>query len=140
MKVILTNMVMVYKDDGSFLVQNRIKNDWPGINFPGGHIEKNETMEESAFREIKEETGLILDEVVCCGSYSWLDFENNKHHLCILYRTNKFHGELVSSNEGEVFFIKENDLNKYQLSLDFGKILEICMKGVIDGTFIASRK
>ena len=59
-RVILTNMVMLYKKDGSFLVENRLKQDWPGLNFPGGHVEDDESMEESAKREMKEETGPFL--------------------------------------------------------------------------------
>ena len=59
-KIILTNMVMIYRDDGSFLVENRLKNDWPGLNFPGGHVEDDESIIESAVREIKEETGLLI--------------------------------------------------------------------------------
>ena len=30
--------------------------------FPGGHMEKNETINDTLIREIKEETGIILDE------------------------------------------------------------------------------
>ena len=130
MKVILTNMTMVYRDDHSFLVQNRLKKDWPGINFPGGHIEEGESEEESACREIKEETGLVLESIERCCSISWFDYEKDIHHLCLLFRSNKFKGELVSSNEGPVFFLKEDDLINYSLSLDFDKVLEICKKGL----------
>lgn len=130
MKIILTTMCMIYKNDGSFLVQNRIKNDWPGLNFPGGHVEDNESIEESCIREIKEETGLIISSLFSPGSIEWCDYKNNKRHLCILFRTSSFIGEIKSSNEGEVFFIKEEDLNKYPLSLDFDKVLEILKRGL----------
>ena len=49
-KVILTNMCMIYKENGEFLVQLRRKSDWPGINFPGGHVEDLESIEESVYR------------------------------------------------------------------------------------------
>lgn len=38
-KTILTNMCMVY-DGERILVQERVKDDWSGITFPGGHVEK----------------------------------------------------------------------------------------------------
>ena len=40
-KIILTNMCMVYDNNGNILVQDRVSKDWPGINFPGGHVEYN---------------------------------------------------------------------------------------------------
>lgn len=69
-KCILSNMCMVYKDD-EILVINRTKNDWPGLSFPGGHVEKGETLEESVIREIKEETGLTLHSVKFCAIKDW---------------------------------------------------------------------
>ena len=44
-KIILTTMVKIYRDNGDFLVLNRVKKDWPGITFPGGHVEPNETID-----------------------------------------------------------------------------------------------
>jgi len=38
-KTIFTNMCMVYDDNGNVLVQNRLNPDWPGITFPGGHVD-----------------------------------------------------------------------------------------------------
>lgn len=129
MKIILTNMCMVYKDN-HILVQNRIKKDWPGLNFPGGHVEPNEDIDVSVIREIKEETGLTLKSVECCGVINWLEVEKGVRHLCILYRTNDFEGELISSKEGEVFWIKPEDVCHYSLSLDFDLILEKCLKRI----------
>ena len=51
-KCIISNMCMVYKGD-MILVINRTKSDWPGLSFPGGHLEENETLEESVVREMK---------------------------------------------------------------------------------------
>ena len=40
-KVELTNMCMILDETtNKMLVQVRDKNDWDGISFPGGHIEK----------------------------------------------------------------------------------------------------
>ena len=41
------------------------------------------------------------------------------------YKTNNYKGKLKSSDEGEVFWIDRNDLNKYKLSLDLKRILKI---------------
>ena len=130
-KVILTNMCMIYKENGEFLVQLRKKNDWPGINFPGGHVKDNESIEESVFREIKEETGLVLNSVEFVSYFEWNVPLEGVRHLVMLYRSNDFSGEIVNSKEGEVFFVKEEELSKYPLSTDFDKLLEILKKDVL---------
>lgn len=123
-KVILTNLCMVYRDDGSFLVQLRKKKDWPGINFPGGHVEKEESILDSVRREMKEETGLEVFDLKPCGYFEWNVPSENVRHLSLLFKTNEFKGEISSSEEGEVFWIKERDLNKYPQSTDFDLLLK----------------
>ena len=123
-KIKLTIMCMIYNDDGSFLVENRLKKDWPGLTFPGGHGEDDELIEEAVIREMKEETGLDLLEVEPKGYFEWNEFGDDVRHLAMLFKSNKYEGKLKSSSEGEIFFIKEEDLPKYLLSNDFEKILE----------------
>ena len=128
-KVILTNMCMLYKEDGSFLVIDRKKQDWPGINFPGGHVEDEESIPESVIREMKEETGYDLHSVEECGYFEWNVPKENVRHLAILFRSKDFSGDIHPSKEGEVLWIKEEDLKGKALSLDFDKVLEICRRG-----------
>lgn len=118
----LTIMCMVYKDDGSFLVENRLKKDWPGLTFPGGHVEDDELIEDAVIREMKEETGLDVSSIEPRGYIEWNEFGDDVRHLAMLFRTKSFKGELKSSKEGEIFFIKENEIEKYLLSNDFEKI------------------
>ena len=61
------------------------------------------------------------------GYFEWNTIEANVRHLTILFKTNSFKGELKASIEGEVFFIKEKDLDKFKLSNDFMDIFQ-CMK------------
>ena len=118
----LTIMCMVYKEDGSFLVLNRVKQDWPGLTFPGGHVEDDELIVDSVPREMKEETGLEVSNLEPCGYYEWNELGDNVRHLAMLFKTKTFKGEIKSSKEGEIFFIKESDLEKYALSNDFMKV------------------
>ncbi|MBR4237517.1 NUDIX domain-containing protein [bacterium] len=122
----LTTMCMIYNDGGEILVQDRIKDDWPGITFPGGKVEKDEIIEESCIREIKEETGLDIKNLECMNYIEWNTIEENVRHLCILFRTKDYYGKLIDSSEGKNFFIKEKDIEKYNLSYDFLKIYKIC--------------
>lgn len=118
-KIILTNLCMVYREDGSFLVQWRKKNDWPGINFPGGHVEREESILESVYREMKEETGLTLSNLVPCGYFEWNVIEEGVRHLSLLFKTKNYSGTLISSEEGPMLWLKEGDLKNYPLSTDF---------------------
>lgn len=120
---ILTNICLIY-DKNKLLVVDRKKNDWPGLTFPGGHIEKDENFNDSIIREVKEETGLTIKNPVLCGIEEFKT-KTEDRYLMFYYKTNKFTGKIKSSNEGEVFWIDRNNLNKYKLSLDLKRILKI---------------
>ncbi len=120
-------MCMVYDGD-SILVLNRTKNDWPGLTFPGGHVEEGELFTESVIREMKEETGLDIFDPEYVGQIVWPLPAKGINDVALLYRTNKFSGVLKKSVEGEVFFIKKSEISDYELSLDFDKVLELMFK------------
>ena len=131
---ILTNMCMVYKDN-KVLVQNRLNPDWPGITFPGGHVEKNESFVKSVIREVKEETGLDISNVQLCGIKQWNDIDENYRYIVLLFKTNSFEGELKSSDEGEVFFIDREEIMNYPLAEGFDKMLEVFLNDKITENF-----
>lgn len=114
-------MCMIINEKGEVLVQNRVKSDWAGLTFPGGHVENDETLLESVIREVKEETGLIILDAKLVGVYEW-PWENNSRYLAFLYKATKFDGNIISSKEGEIFFVKPEDFSKYKLSTDFLEI------------------
>lgn len=128
--IILTNMIMLYRQDGSFLVENRLKKDWPGITFPGGHVERGESLVQSAIRESKEETGLTVGRLEPCGYFEWNLPDQNIRHLAILFRSDVFSGEIHSSCEGEILWLQRKDLPKYPLSTDFEKLLDLMLENL----------
>ena len=127
-RIKLTIMCMVYKEDGSFLVLNRTKQDWPGLTFPGGHVEDDELITDAVPREMKEETGLEISNIEPCGYIEWNELGDDVRHLAMLFKTKSFVGTLKSSNEGNIFFIKEKDIENYALSNDFLKIYDLMKK------------
>ena len=122
-RCILTNICLVYKDD-EILVIDRKKKDWPGLTFPGGHVEKDEDFNSSVIREVKEETGLTIKNPILCGIEEF-KIDKEDRYLMLYYKTNKFTGKIKRSKEGEVFWIKRKDLNKHKLSLDLKRILKV---------------
>ena len=123
-KVVLTNMCMIYDKNGNILVQDKLDRSWGGITFPGGHIESEESFNNSVIREVKEETGLNIKNPRLCGIKHW-KISNKSRYIVLFYKTNEFSGNLHSSNEGEVFWIKKEDLNKYKLADGFEDMFKI---------------
>lgn len=121
-KIELVNMCMISDKDGNILVQNRVKS-WRGIAFPGGHVEKYESIVDSVIREIKEETGLTIWDVELCGIKQW--FSDDVRSVCFLFKTSRFEGELKSNDEGENFWIKREDIGKYKLAFGFEILLSV---------------
>jgi len=122
-KCILTNICLIYKGD-EILVIDRKKKDWPGLTFPGGHVEKDENFNDSVIREVKEETGLKIKKPILCGIEEFKTKKEDRY-IMLYYKTDNFSGKIKSSKEGEVFWIKRKDLDKYKLSLDLKRILKI---------------
>ena len=123
-KAIFTNLCMVYTDAGNILVQDRKDPDWPGLCFPGGHVEPGESFVESAIREVWEETGLTIQKPKLCGTKQF-ETENGERYVVFFYKTNRFSGTLKSSDEGEVFWISKEDLHKYTLCDDFESMIKV---------------
>ena len=123
-QVILTNLCMVYDDAGNILVQDRRDPSWPGICFPGGHIEPGESFVESVIREVREESGLTIENPILCGTKQF-PTRNGERYVVLFYKTNRFHGELKSSDEGEVFWIPRGDLEKHQMVEDFPDMVKV---------------
>ena len=59
---VFTTLILVENEKGQLLVEDRKDPDWPGICFPGGHVEKGESFTEAAVRETFEETGLTISD------------------------------------------------------------------------------
>ena len=110
-QAIFTNLVMVYDDNGNILVQDRKDPDWPGICFPGGHVEQHEPIVDAVIREMKEETGLTIVHPQLCGVKEWIN-EDGSRYVVFLFKADQFSGELASSAEGRVFWLEKDEVLK----------------------------
>lgn len=119
----LTTMCMI-SDGTKILVQDRNKQDWPGISFPGGHVEHGESFVAAVKREVKEETGLEIENPVLCGIKQWPN-EAGARYIVLFFKANNFSGELRSSEEGRVFWIERDELTQYRLATDFLDMVRI---------------
>ena len=126
-KAVFTNMVMIYDGKNNVLVERRVKG-WNGLVFPGGHLKEKETATESAIREIKEETGLTISKLKLCGIKQWFHPDEGRN-VCFLFKTNVYSGEIVSSSEGEIFWMP---LDKLIGSKDVASGFDVMLKVFLD--------
>ena len=118
----LTNLCMI-KDGDKYLLQNRVKKDWQGYTFPGGHIEPGESIVQSAIREVKEETGLIMKNPRLVGvKQFWV---KSGRYIVFLFSATKFSGELRSSYEGEVGWFTKEEMKNINLVSHFFEYLAV---------------
>lgn len=121
--VTLTNMCMVCDGD-RVLVLDKVSGDWPGTTFPGGHVEKGESFTDAVIREVLEETGLTIAAPRLVGIKNWSN-DDGSRYMVLLYKTNGFTGELKSSDEGEVYWIKMAELFNMTLPHDMHELLKV---------------
>ena len=81
------------------VVQNRV-NNIVSIEFPSGYIEENETIEESAIRELIEETGYISSDIeVIDNYYSQVGIDTSVVNIVIAYNCKKVSEQNLDDGE-----------------------------------------
>ena len=121
---IFTNLCMISDGNGNVLVQDRRNPDWPGVAFPGGHVEPEESFTDSVIREVYEETGLTIEDPRLCGVKQF-QTEQGQRYVVFLYRAHRFHGTLRASREGEVFWVPREKLPEYPTVPDFPELVRV---------------
>lgn len=132
--VIFTNMCMVYDGNGNVLVEDRVDPDWRGVTFPGGHVECGESFYDAMVREIFEETGLTVSDLHLCGIKDWMR-DDGARYVVFCYKTCKFGGELLSSDEGNVFWTTFEALPRLNLAESLTSMLSIFMDDSVSELF-----
>ena len=87
--------VIIINENSEILIGKRKGSHAPYFSIPGGHLELGETFEETAIREIKEETGISIRNPKVIGvTNDLITYKNeNKHFVSIVLITNEFSGK-----------------------------------------------
>ena len=144
-QVELTTLCLIHEGD-RYLLQDRVKADWKGYTLPGGHVEPGESIVDSVIREMKEETGLTIRNPKLCGIKQF-PIEGGRY-IVFLFRTEEFEGELISSEEGKMHWVKKEELSKVNLVNDLRELLDVMLEDKLnefqyvieDGKWVARLK
>ena len=123
-RVELTTLCMISRGE-EILLQNRVKTDWRGYCFPGGHVEPGESIVDSVIREMQEETGLTIINPRLCG-VKHFPIEGGRY-IVFLFEATQYEGELVSSEEGCMHWVKEEELDNVNLVNDFRDLIDVML-------------
>ena len=124
-RVELTNLCMIV-DGKRVLVEERKNRSWPGVTFPGGHVEYREPFTDAVIREVREETGLTISSPRLCGIKDWDNGETR--YMVLLYRADRFSGEIRDSEEGRVFWTELDTLTELPLAEGMRELLRVFLE------------
>ncbi len=116
-------VLCLLQDGKMLLLQNRVKDDWKGYTFPGGHVEPGESFVDAVKREMKEETGLDILNPRLVGIKQF-PIEKGRY-IVLLFKATEFTGTVVSSDEGEMEWIDIDKLADVNVVEDFHDLMKI---------------
>ncbi len=123
-------VLCLLKDGDKYLLQNRVKKDWQGYTLPGGHIEPGESIVDAVIREMKEETGLTVHQPRLCGVKQFpLDHKSYSggRYIVFLFLATEYSGKLKNSEEGAMYWVHRDELDKVNLVSDFHELMEVML-------------
>ena len=125
-EVELTNMCMVKTNDPEprYLVIDRKEEHWPGIVFPGGHVEREEPVTKSIIREVLEETGISIINPSICGLKQFKNAEGRRY-IVFLFYASEFKGDIQSSSEGEAKWMTMKEIEASKTVNGFYEMLRV---------------
>ena len=97
------SVVVLFNEKNEVLLEERSDDGY--FDFPGGALDLKETMEEAAFRELLEETGIYGDELELFKVYSgeithYIYFNGDEiYGVDAVYLCYKYHGQLTPQKD-----------------------------------------
>jgi len=121
--------ILVLRDNKALLVK-RGREPSKGLwALPGGRHEPGETLEQTAARELFEETGLRADRLEFIRNLEIIRRNEKgeilRHYLLDLFMVKAFSGALVAGDDADaVAWVGHRELDQYEMTRDSRSILE----------------
>ena len=116
--------VILFKDNKILLVKRKYEPQQGYWSLPAGFLEYDETAEQTAIRETKEETNLDIKLTALFGVYTSFD-DPRVHVLLVVYRGEILSGELKPGDDAE-------EVKYYSLDKLPAKIAFSCHRKILD--------
>ena len=102
--------VCMIQNEDKVLLLDRQHDNFKGFIPPGGKVEFPESIVESAIREVKEETGLEVSNLIYKGLYEYVNPVAKDRYMIFNYITKDFKGELLEdAPEGKPVWVNVED-------------------------------
>ena len=128
-------LAFIEKNDEILLIERAKKEAfaYKKLNGIGGHIEKGEDPLTAIRREVKEESGLEISDFTL-HAVIFIDVESEKGVCVFVYSALYDHGELCSSDEGNLIWAKKGELANLCVVKDVPIILDAIEESKRDGS------
>ncbi|HSD82714.1 MAG TPA: 8-oxo-dGTP diphosphatase [Anaerolineae bacterium] len=122
--VIPRTLVFITRDDRVLLLRGApTKRIWANkYNGIGGHVERDEDVYAAAQREVREETGLEVEELRLAGLIN-IDGDQSTGIMLFVFTATARSGDLIPSEEGTLAWIARDQLTQIDLVEDLPVIL-----------------
>jgi len=116
--------VLIINETNKHFLSVSLKDDHTDFNLPGGKVEMNESFQEAAIREVKEETGLNVYNLIFLHKDIDMDYE------VITYYTKEYQGFINTVENHVIKWLPLYDLTKSKKwpeynSMVYNKFLEL---------------
>jgi ADP-ribose pyrophosphatase YjhB (NUDIX family) len=116
--------VIIEKDDKIIIIRRGYGPFEGKLAIPGGYMELNETIENAAIREAKEEISLDIELIDILGVYSDPDRDPRKHSIAIVFIGRPIKGNLKAGDDAkDAFWMGFNEIESHEFAFDHKKIL-----------------
>ncbi|WP_409342979.1 8-oxo-dGTP diphosphatase [Paenibacillus sp. MBLB4367] len=106
-QVAMYTMCLVQDGDKVLLINRPNRLGFPGYIGPGGKVDFPESLTEGAAREVWEETGLRVSNLVYKGLDEFVDPKKNYRYMVFNYVARAYEGELLQNPpEGELLWVR----------------------------------